>query len=133
MAHLMIVDDDEDFATAAATALRGAGHEVEMETDVDRAIAHMEAKPPELLVLDVMFPDDACGGFELARSLRSREDPLSKIPILMLTGINTEFPLGFGPQDIDDAWLPVSDFLEKPVDFRVLRKKVETMLAMQPD
>ena len=68
----------------------------------------------------------------MARALRSREDPLAKVPILMLTAINTEFPLGFGPQDIDDAWMPVSDFLEKPVDFSVLRRKVETMLGVPP-
>lgn len=132
MAYLMIVDDDEDFATAVAMALRGAGHEVEMKTDVDAAIAHLEINPPELLVLDVMFPEDVCGGFELARAVRSRSDPVAKIPILMLTAVNTEFPLGFGPQDIDDAWLPVSDFLEKPVDFSMLCKRVETMLAVAP-
>lgn len=132
MAYLMIVDDDEDFATAAATVLRGAGHEVAMEMDLDGAIAHMEVKPPDLLVLDVMFPEDACGGFELARALRSREDLLAEMPILMLTAINAEFPLGFGPQDIDDAWMPVSGFLEKPVDFSALRKKVERMLGQPP-
>ena len=56
----------------------------------------MELKPPDLLVLDVMFPEDACGGFELARALRSRDDLLAEMPILMLTAINTAFPLGFG-------------------------------------
>jgi len=42
----------------------------------------------------------------------------------MLTAVNTKFPLGFGPKDIDDRWLPVTDFLEKPVDFDVLICKV---------
>ncbi|MCG7851112.1 MAG: hypothetical protein MIO92_01170, partial [Methanosarcinaceae archaeon] len=51
------------------------------------------------------------------------------IPILMLTAINTKFPLGFGPKDIDDDWLPVTEFLEKPVDFDVLVDKVSKLLG----
>jgi FixJ family two-component response regulator len=35
--------------------------------------------------------------------------------------------MGFGPGDIDDAWMPVQDFLEKPIDFDVLADKVETL------
>ncbi|GAJ17044.1 unnamed protein product [marine sediment metagenome] len=46
----------------------------------------------------------------------------------MLTAINTKFPLGFGLKDIDDRWLPVTDFLEKPVDFDVLISKVAKLL-----
>ena len=30
MAYLMIIDDDEDFANAAAITLRSAGHEVDI-------------------------------------------------------------------------------------------------------
>jgi hypothetical protein len=47
----------------------------------------------------------------------------------MLTAINTKFPLGFGPKDIDDRWMSVTDFLEKPVDFDVLRGKVAKLLS----
>jgi len=41
-------------------------------------------------------------------------------------------PLGFNAGDIDDTWLPVSDFLEKPVDFEVLKKKVASFLHSPP-
>lgn len=56
-------------------------------------------------------------------------DNVKDIPILMLTAVNTEFPLGFGSQDIGNEWLPVEDFLEKPVDFDLLKKKVSEMLT----
>ena len=46
----------------------------------------------------------------------------------MLTAINSKFPLGFGARDIDEQWLPVSDFLEKPIDLEVLRDKVAQLL-----
>ena len=129
MPYLLIVDDDEDFASTTATVLRKEGYEVQVELDIDSAVKSMESKPPDLAILDVMFPEDASAGFELARSIRHESGKLKNIPILMLTAINTKFPLGFGPKDIDDSWMPVTEFLEKPVDFDVLREKVSKLLS----
>ncbi len=135
MAHLMIVDDDEDFASAAATILRDAGHEVQIELETENAFKHMEDNRPDLVILDVMFPEDSSAGFELARTMRHYSEKLKDVPVLMLTAVNTKFPLGFSSRDIDDTWLPVSDFLEKPVDFDTLRNKVDALLrqAAKPD
>lgn len=127
MAYLLIVDDDEDFASTTATVLRKEGHDVQIELDTDDAAQSMENKLPDLVILDVMFPEDASAGFEFARFMRHQER-LKGIPILMLTAINTKFPLGFGSKDIDERWLPVTDFLEKPVDFDVLLHKVAELL-----
>jgi len=129
MPYLLIVDDDEDFASTTATVLRNDGYEVQIELDIDSAVISMESKPPDLAILDVMFPEDASAGFELARLMRHDKEPLKKIPILMLTAINTKFPLGFGSKDIDEEWMPVTEFLEKPVDFDVLRDKVAKLLS----
>jgi DNA-binding NtrC family response regulator len=107
MAYLLIVDDDEDFANSVTTVLRKEGHDVQVELDTDDAVQSMENKPPDLVILDVIFPEDPSAGFEF---------------------VNTRFPLGFGPKDIDERWLPVTDFLEKPVDFDVLRRKVAKLL-----
>ena len=88
----------------------------------------MENRPPDLAILDVMFPEDASAGFGLARFMRNEKEQLKTVPTIMLTAINTKFPLGFGPKDIDDSWMPVTDFLEKPVDFDILRDKVTKLL-----
>ena len=129
MAYILIVDDDEDFASTAATVLRKEGYEVETELSPDEAAENMENRVPDLVVLDVMFPEDDSGGFELARFMRRQSEKLKNVPILMLTAINTKFPLGFSTKDIDDDWLPVADFLEKPVDFELLRHKVSMLLS----
>jgi CheY-like chemotaxis protein len=129
MPYLMIVDDDEDFASTTATVLRKEGYDVQVELDIDSAVKSMESKPPDLAILDVMFPEDASAGFELARTMRHESGKLKNIPILMLTAINTKFPLGFGSKDIDEDWMPVTEFLEKPVDFDVLREKVAKLLG----
>lgn len=128
MAFVIIVDDDDDFASAAATVLQNAGHEVRIELNPATAVANMEKRCPDLVVLDVMFPEDSSAGFALARSMRRSGTPLKEVPVLMLTAINERFPLGFSSKDIDQDWLPVSDFLEKPVDLSLLQSKVAALL-----
>jgi len=131
MAYVMIVDDDQDFAETIALVIRNEGHEVQNKYDTESAFQCMQQKAPDLVLLDVMFPEDSSAGFELARTMRHENENLKMVPILMLTAINARFPLGFGPNDIDSEWMPVTDFLEKPVDFDVLREKVAKLLKPQ--
>jgi DNA-binding response OmpR family regulator len=127
MAYVIIVDDDEAFATAAAIVLRGEGHEVATKQDTSAAMTAMQSRPPDLVVLDVMFPEDDFAGFDLARAMCKSRD-LSRIPILMLTGVNDKLGMRMSSLDADNSWLPVADFLEKPVDLDKLVSKARSML-----
>ncbi len=128
MSYLMIVDDDEDFALATATALQSAGHEVKIKLEPETALETMQRRPPDLVILDVMFPEDPSAGFALSRKIRNFSGVFETIPILLLTAVNSRFPLGFSARDIDQDWLPIDDFLEKPVDLDVLVNRVTEML-----
>ena len=126
MAKVMIVDDDPDFVDSISRLLKSKGHELTTINDTEGVVEQLERDPYDVLILDVMFPENAAAGFHLAQEIRKHEK-LSRLPILILSAINTKFPMGFGPGDIDDAWLPVQDFLEKPIDFDVLADKVEAL------
>ncbi len=126
MAYLLIIDDDEDFADAVATVCRAEGHEVVVENDTSSARQRFAVRTPDAVILDVMFPEDPSGGFELARVIRKSS---TSVPILMLTAVNQHFPLGFSSKDIDPTWLPVTAFVEKPVDFEVLKSKIAELLG----
>jgi DNA-binding response OmpR family regulator len=126
MAYLLIVDDDQDFAEAVATVCQSDGHEVATLQAIEPALASIEARRPDAMVLDVMFPENPNAGFQLARDVRRK---FGELPILMLTAVNQQFPLGFSNKDIDPTWLPVTEFLEKPVDFAVLREKIKRLLG----
>ena len=128
MARVLIVDDDEDFTVAATEMLRVADHTVAVEPRADAALARMREQRPDLVILDVMFPQGSSAGFELARAMRA-DATLAGVPILMLTAVGQKFPYGFGFPDIDDESLPVDDFVEKPVEPEVLRSKVSALLA----
>ena len=126
MAYLLIVDDDEDFASAVSTVLRGQGYETGIETDGVKAIARIQERRPDAVILDVMFPENDKAGFEIARSIRKT---FGELPVLLLTAVNQAFPLGFSKNDLDPKWLPAVDFVEKPVDFAILCSKVSDILT----
>ena len=128
MAFVTIVDVDEDFTSAAAIVLQDSGHEVQVESNPAVAVANMEKRRPDLVIMDVMFPEDSSAGFAMIREMRRTGGSLANVPILLLTAINARFPLGFSSKDIDNDWLPVTDFMEKPVNFEQLRRKVSELL-----
>lgn len=130
MAKVMIVDDDVDFVDCVSRVLDRQGHTSTAVYDTEGAIERLERDPHDVLILDVMFPENAAAGFHLAQEIRKHSD-LEQLPILILSAINTKFPMGFGPQDIDESWMPVQSFLEKPIDFDVLTTRVERLAAGQ--
>ncbi len=131
MAKVMIVDDDRDFMDSICRVLKHRGHEITAIYETEEVIERLEKEPHDVLVLDVMFPENAAAGFHLAQEIRKHQT-LTKLPILILSAINTKFPMGFGPGDIDEMWMPVQDFLEKPIDFDVLGAKVEKLAGHKP-
>ena len=132
MGYLLIVDDDEDFTSAVAKVLECDGHEVRAEFSPYAAIRTMKARAPDLVILDVMFPEDGAAGFKLARVMRDELPHMKDVPVLILSALNDRFPLGFGKHDIHDTLLPVADCLDKPVEFDLLRERVSHLLRV-PD
>lgn len=125
MANLLIVDDDDDFAGAARMMLQARGFEVAMETDPARLLPRLSQLLPDVLLLDVMFPEDPRGGLKLARAVH---ELYPQLPVLILSAVNQQLPLGFEQGRVDPTSLPVVDFLEKPVDFRLLCDKLDRLL-----
>ena len=128
MATIKIIDDDVEIAENLATLLKREGHAVSMLHDTGGAVAALESDTPDIVVLDVMFPDNPAAGFDLAREIRQSEK-VPNLPIIMLTGVNQEYPMDFSGEDIDPEWMPVQEFLEKPVEIKSLLARIDTLLA----
>jgi len=61
-------------------------------------------------------------GFDFDRELKHHPE-YKDIPILMLTAVKERFGLDFKPEAGDQEWLPVEEFLDKPVKPTVLLEK----------
>jgi CheY-like chemotaxis protein len=129
MAKILVIDDDPDIVTSARLCLEAAGHEVIEAQNGSEGLEKIQAEKPDLIILDVMM-DTTTEGFQLTLQLRS-PDPGSpykeyrEIPILMLTSIHSTTPLRFGPTE---DYLPVEEFVDKPIDPDDLIEKVEALL-----
>lgn len=78
--RLLIVDDDPELCTLLRRFLSQQGFSVRAVQNGADFLASHSRDPADLIVLDVMLPDQ--DGFELCRALRSEGD---ETPILMLT------------------------------------------------
>jgi len=126
MAQILLVDDDQDLIEMNKTVLIQRGHQVTVAYSAAEARQIAKANLPDIAVLDVMM-EDKTAGFELARQLHEMS---STLPLLMLTGIRKEMQLGYSFEP-DETWLPVSKFLEKPINPRILADEVETLLKLK--
>lgn len=120
MAKILLIDDDVDFVEVNKALLESSNHEVICAHNGEEGKKLAHSQKPDVVILDVMMATRT-EGFHVARDLRS-DAATAGIPIIMLTAINQEVPWKFGP---DDVWLPVDEFIEKPVRPDVLLAAVK--------
>lgn len=82
--RILIAEDEVRLATVLRDYLLASAYEVTLEHRGDTALAHIEADPPDLLLLDLMLP--GLDGMELCRRIRSAEDPrVARMIVIMIT------------------------------------------------
>ncbi|MDP6490369.1 MAG: response regulator [Kiritimatiellia bacterium] len=128
MSKILVVDDDQRQADNLASILKQDGYEAETAYLEEAVVDTVVANPPNLVVLDVMAPEDPSVGFTIARKIRSIES-ISTLPIIMLTSVNQTFPLDFSDKDIDGDWMPIQAFFEKPINPAELLPKIKELLG----
>ena len=123
---ILIVDDDPDITEAMTVVLETQNYDVSGVANGTDAMKQIEQSPPDLIILDVMM-DTPREGFVFSRKIKN--DPNTKdIPILMVTSVKDKVGIDFKSVAGDDSWLPVEDFLDKPVQPEVLIEKVAALL-----
>jgi CheY-like chemotaxis protein len=125
-ARILIVDDDADITEAMRVVLEKKGYAVEAAIDSKDAANRIKSQKPDLIILDVMM-NTKSEGFDYSRQIKN--DPkLRDIPVLMLTAIKEKTGIDFKSAAGDETWLPVEEFLDKPVKPEQLIEKVESLL-----
>ncbi len=123
---ILIIDDDPDITEAMTVVLETQNYDVSGVLNGTDAAKQIEQSPPDLIILDVMM-DTPREGFVFSRQIKN--DPDTKdIPILMITSVKDKMGIDFKSVAGDESWLPVQDFLDKPVQPQVLIEKVAELL-----
>ena len=125
-AKILIVDDDPDITEAMRVILESKNYIVSNAEGIEPAMESLEKELPDLIILDVMM-NTSQDGFILSRKLK-QDDKYKKIPILMLTSIKDKMGIDFKSAAGDESWLPVEEYMTKPVKPDVLIQKVKELL-----
>ncbi|HEY5161028.1 MAG TPA: response regulator transcription factor [Gaiellaceae bacterium] len=117
MKQILVVDDDRAVREALERALSLEGYDVELAAGGAEALAAVERREPDAVVLDVLMP--GLDGLEVCRLLRKAQ---SRVPILMLT---VRDDLGDRIEGLDAG---ADDYLGKPFELEELLARVRALL-----
>lgn len=114
--HILVVDDDPDIRNLVSRFLEKNGFRVSVATDGKGLQTSLEASQVDLIVLDLMLPDE--DGLVLCRNLRS----YSNIPVIILSSRGEDVDRIIGLE------MGADDYLPKPFHPRELLARVKSVL-----
>ena len=117
--RILVVEDDPDIAGLIATYLKKAGYLVDTLASGREAMTAMAARPPDLIVLDVMLPH--MDGLAVCRAVRANPRTAA-LPIIMLTARVEESDRIVGLE------MGADDYVSKPFSPSELVARVRALL-----
>jgi DNA-binding response OmpR family regulator len=119
-ATILVVDDAPEILALVETRLRRRGFDVVTAADGEAALIAARARPPDLVVLDIMMPKR--NGWEVARALK-RDPATQATKIVVLTAIGEQV------NEITSPLYGADAYLDKPFDFAELERIIDNLLA----
>jgi two-component system alkaline phosphatase synthesis response regulator PhoP len=120
--HILVVDDEPDLLELIRYSLGQHGYEVTCALSGEEALTQLDARPPDLVVLDLMLP--GADGLEICRAMK-RNTRTALIPIIILSARGEEADVVAGLE------LGADDYLTKPFSPRVLQARIKAVLRRQ--
>ena len=114
---ILLVDDKEEFVSALSNRLLLQGMEVHTATKGEDALAMLQEKTADVVILDVVMP--GMGGLE---TLRRIKETYPHIQVILLTGHAST------KEGIEGMRLGAFDYLMKPVDIEELIAKMKACI-----
>ncbi|RED13281.1 nitrogen assimilation response regulator NtrX [Pontivivens insulae] len=116
---ILIVDDEADIRELVADILEDEGHGTRTAANSDAAMDQMNARAPDLMVLDIWLKDSRMDGIEILKTVK-RDNP--NVPVIIISGHgNVEIAVAAVKQG-------AYDFIEKPFNIDKLLMTVNRAL-----
>jgi Lrp/AsnC family transcriptional regulator for asnA, asnC and gidA len=120
---ILIVDDDPDFCEITRLILKSEGYAVLCAPDGEAGLGALRAHHPDLVILDVMM-NSLLEGLNATWTIRADKE-LQNTPILMVSSIASS---AYADSFPTDEYVPVDNFLSKPVDPQKLLQEIQRLL-----
>nr|WP_294851612.1 response regulator [uncultured Sphingomonas sp.] len=119
---ILVVDDVEGNRTVVCRRLEATGYDLHAVDSGEKALDFVRTEKPDLILLDYMMP--GMNGVEVLNVLR-RDWHIEDLPVIMLTArAEAEAVVAALEAGADD-------YIAKPIDFDVLKARIETQLNKQ--
>jgi len=115
---VLVVEDEEDIRELVRYNLLKEGYQVAGVRSGEDALSAVEAKPPDLILLDLMLP--GLDGMSVCRKLKANPQTAS-IPVVMLTAKGEEADIVAGLN------MGADDYVTKPFSPKVLLARVRAV------
>lgn len=119
MALIYLIEDDASIREIEEYALKNAGYEVATFEKASSFFNALEDIMPDLIVLDVMLPDE--NGIDIVKQLRG-SSITKALPVIMVTAKTSELDLVKGLENGAD------DYIKKPFSVLEFISRVKAML-----
>ena len=120
-ARVLVVDDEPQILRSLSIVLRGAGYAVEAAATGADALAALEARPPDVVVLDLVLPDG--NGLDVCREIRR----WSRLPIVVLSAVGDE------REKVRALDAGADDYVTKPFGTDELLARLRAVLRRAPE
>ncbi len=119
MPTIYVVEDDKNIREIESFALKNTGYQVEDFECAKDFYERMAQKQPDLVLLDVMLPDE--DGLSIVKKLRNASET-KQIPIIMVTAKTTEI------DKVKGLDIGADDYMTKPFGVMELISRVKALL-----
>jgi two-component system response regulator AtoC len=118
MAHILLIDDDPALIPKQVRlAFPAPTHRVEAAVTGEEGLGHVQANPPDVILLDMRLPDQS--GLDLYQEIRRID---GRIPVIFITLARS------ADAAIEAMRQGAYDYLFKPLDLQQLRRVVDEAL-----
>ena len=126
--HVLVVDDEPDFAALLRSILVTAGYTVTTAHDCDHALAQARRHKPDIITLDIQMPRKS--GVVFYHKLK-KDNAFRDVPVVVVTGLTHDKEMENLIHSLlePDRLPPPQAYVEKPVDGPRFLETIEEALS----
>lgn len=124
MAKILVVDNDPKFVRLTRRVLQSKGYEVMTAASGQQALGVMRKEKPDLVLLEIMM-SYILEGLDVSREM-AQDPQLQDVPVIVVTSLTGARAEGVMPAGSE--YIPVDEWIHKPIDPDMLLARIEDVL-----